>query len=132
MTAPTVKVKPLVWGRYGVAMGGGAKYTCYKVRDGWDSVCYPFEGQQYSLAEGVSEQAAKAAAQADYERRILSAIDTTDLNALDRAKREARVEMFEQIWAAIERLHVKATAVDALNAIAPIIRALIEAERGKP
>ena len=51
---------------------------------------------------------------------------------VDRAKREARVEMFEQIWAAIERLHVEATAVDALNAIAPIIRALIEAERGKP
>lgn len=40
----------------------------------------------------------------------------------------ARVEIFEQIWTAIERLHVKATPVDALNAIVPIIRAIHDAQ----
>jgi len=72
-----VKVKPLVWGKWGEAKGGGAKYSTYESGNNglWNCVCYPHEAEQYRLAHGVTIEAAKAAAQADYEARILAAIE---------------------------------------------------------
>ena len=74
------KVKALVWGKWGEAKGGGAKYSVYEAggRGLWNCVCYPHEDQQFRLVEGVSQEAAKAAAQADYEDRILSALQPGD------------------------------------------------------
>lgn len=76
-----IKVKPLEWSRHGEAKGGGAKYNVYEFGgDGlWNCVCYPHEETQYRLAEGETEAEAKAAAQADYERRILSAIEVRNV-----------------------------------------------------
>ena len=73
--SPQPKVKPLLW-RSGEAKGGGAKYNIYEVRDGlWNGACYPHEEEQYRIGTAVSEQDAKANAQYDYERRILSALE---------------------------------------------------------
>jgi hypothetical protein len=71
-----VKVKPLVFGKWGEAKGGGAKYSVYETgaKGGWNSVCYPHEDQQYRLAEDVFRDEAEAAAQADYEARIYAAL----------------------------------------------------------
>ena len=72
-----VRVKPLVWGKWGEAKGGGAKYSTYEFGNNglWNCVCYPHEAEQYRLARGVTLDAAKAAAQADYAARILAAIE---------------------------------------------------------
>ena len=76
-------VKPLTFGKWGEAFGGGAKYSVYDTRPGeWNCVCYPHEGEQYRIAEGVTRAEAEAAAQADYTARILAAIDTDRITAL--------------------------------------------------
>lgn len=68
------KVKPLVWDR-NAAKGGGAKYNIYETFKGWNCTCYPHEDDQYRILQNTSKYSAKAAAQADYERRILDTLD---------------------------------------------------------
>ena len=83
MTAPTVKVKPLEWSEDDCAEIMGLRYllcdpSTADETNGW----YVLEETTNTLIEADgSPEAAKAAAQADYEARILSAIDTTDLEA---------------------------------------------------
>lgn len=71
------KVKALVWNKHGEAKGGGAKYNVYEAgsKGLWNCVCYPHEDAQYRIVIGVSEDFAKAAAQADFERRVMECLE---------------------------------------------------------
>jgi hypothetical protein len=72
---PSPKVRKLVW-HNGESKGGGAKYNMYEVRDGlFNCVVYPHEDTQYRIAEKVSDAKAIEAANADYEARILGALE---------------------------------------------------------
>ena len=68
-------LKPLVWGKYGDAMGHAAKYTVYETREGWAAVCYPFEKPHYRIGEFGCEQAAKAAVDDHNEACIREALE---------------------------------------------------------
>lgn len=81
MTASTVKVKPLEWRQVDDDDFEAVEYDCHAVSNGkgWGLAPrgWPCLGDHpYRTLE-----AAKAAAQADYEAYILSAINTTDLDA---------------------------------------------------
>jgi len=78
--APGVEVKPLEWTRHGEAVGFDCRYTVYEAMDGWNCVKYPHGDSHYRLAESVTEEAAKSAAQTDYTARIMSALATTETN----------------------------------------------------
>ena len=68
-------VAPLVWSKGGVSKGGGAKYNIYESARGWDCVCYPYEEEQYRLADRGTpqkESEVKAAAQADYAAAVVA------------------------------------------------------------
>lgn len=98
-----VRVKPLVW-RYGentafihAGEPNGISYTMMPTTSGLFRV-YGIPGDHDNAAQFDSLEAAKAAAQADYEARILAALDLTPdprvaalveaLEALDRAVSE--------------------------------------------
>lgn len=70
-----VKVNQLEWNKYDEAIGFDCKYMVYQTGENWNCVKYPNGDSHYRLAEGVSEDNARATAQADYEARILSAIE---------------------------------------------------------
>jgi hypothetical protein len=73
-------VKPLEWKSFeqrqqAFSRAGPYTVVCYSERDwGWSS--------EYSKGREATEQAAKAAAQADYTARILSALDLDAIAAL--------------------------------------------------
>lgn len=74
-----VKVEPLAWGDIDgdiVARTEIKTYRCSKFGDGWDLLIDGVHTKPYrhGVRETYSLEAAKAAAQADYERRILSAL----------------------------------------------------------
>lgn len=76
-----MRVKPLEWkpipnteseSGYGA---GRSEYPLIRTENGWRVYCIPGEGD--SGIEFPTKEAAKAAAQADFERRILSALEAT-------------------------------------------------------
>jgi hypothetical protein len=83
MSEPDLKprVKPLEW--QGMRRDGDADWWINHANTEWGTYSVKYEVGKYALlqATGIvwepceSEEAAKAAAQADYERRILSALD---------------------------------------------------------
>jgi len=82
-TRAAPRVKPLVWDRMDEARGGMAKYIAYETTpNDWNCVCYPHDAAQCRLAEKVTKEAAKAAAQADYTARILAALEAPPQNTL--------------------------------------------------
>lgn len=108
MEATTVKVKPLEWEYFFYASGAkaqvwnGANYLITKSWDGRYEVSASYPGYSAGI-QGIERfhptlDAAKAAAQADYEARILSAIDTTDLDAHIGAVLEDWKSRIENLW----------------------------------
>ena len=81
MTATTVKVKPLVWRQVDDDDFEAAKYNCHIVSDGKGWGLAPLGWPCLGDHPYPTLEAAKAAAQADYEASILSAIEVPDLDA---------------------------------------------------
>ena len=97
-TRAAPKVKPLVWTAKGYAQTPFGKYLV--VREDWSGeedfwfIC--FAGKPYGkCGEHGSEEAAKAAAQADYERRILDALEPGQPVTVQEAAQLAEID--EQI-----------------------------------
>lgn len=125
--APVVEVKPLEWNGPFADTGlgfeyhtliskSGKSYCLNRVRPGRDSEC---------LGYFPTLVAAKAAAQADYEKRILSAITT-------RSAADVRKEALEEAAVAIEKDHGSRNTIydKSRQDAAKTIRALIEKEGG--
>lgn len=80
-TAERVRVKPLEWkplsntGSESGFGGGRSEYTLIPTQNGWR--VYGIPGESDGGTEFFTMETAKAAAQADFERRILSAIEAT-------------------------------------------------------
>lgn len=70
--APAVKVKPLEWRRDGcLAVGMGIRYSMGEGEPGMFELTSPFHSEPMSQGE------CQAAAQSDYEARILAALEVT-------------------------------------------------------
>lgn len=114
-----VRVSPLVWTAKGYAQTPFGKYLV--VREDWSGqedfwfVC--FAGKPYGqCGEHSSEEAAKAAAQADYEARILAAIEPAPVSV----REAARVLLDECKDGEVWRMYV--------NAMMPVLNADLSAD----
>src|SRR5690606_10662841 len=87
-------IKPLEFDDNGDTICQIGAYMIYELSPGqWNAVVYPSNGERKRVAEKVQKQDAITAAQADYESRILAAIDLTAIDgALAQARREGRGE----------------------------------------
>ena len=98
LAATAVKVKPLVWreGENSVFLhgaGGGNSYTIMPTMRGGFRV-YGVPGNSDGAAEKSTVESAKAAAQADYEARILAAIEAVPVAEVWRRATEAAEQSF--------------------------------------
>lgn len=86
--AGVVMVKPLVWFEVELPSRGGGKYTAegYTVRRIEGVWLLDFSGQSRSDWRFGSADLAKAAAQADYETRILAALEPQPITVQDAAR----------------------------------------------
>ncbi len=82
LPAVTVGVKPLVWFEAELPSRGGGKYTAegYTIRKIEGLWLLDFAGEGRSKWRWIELDAAKAAAQADYEARILAALTPTPVD----------------------------------------------------
>lgn len=111
---PAQRVKPLVWDDDGVAEALGLRYILsdpsYSYTGGWE-VLEETTNTPMPDTDGSAEDA-KAAAQADYERRILSAIEPAAEDEAGDYPPEPEVACAEATGDAISRLRRAAREID--------------------
>lgn len=113
-TSQTVKVKPLVWGQRDTARCALGKYQVIDLGPHWEPKSERFDvslnGSDVSILASI--ESAKAAAQSDYEARIMAALDVQPVTVQDAAK-------VPEVQALIEAAYKKGLS-DALGIVASI------------